>query len=166
MPLERRHRVDDFRCSSSEQQDWLQRFARPSHAAESTRVFVVTVEGADEVVAYFAWRMAELTVYAAPGRLRAGSGRYPQPVALLARLAVHTDHGGRGLGSALLRDVVLRLLDLDPTIGCRGLLIHAESEAARAWYLHVVPELMASPTDPMHLVLLLKDVRRSLQADW
>jgi GNAT superfamily N-acetyltransferase len=133
-------------------------------------VFVVTEERDDDteedVVAYFAWRMAELSIEAAPDRLRAGSGRYPQPVALLARLAVHIDHEGAGLGAALLRDVVLRLLDLDPAIGCRGLLIHAENESARAFYLHLIPELVVSPTDPMHLVLLLKDLRQSLRPDW
>jgi GNAT superfamily N-acetyltransferase len=87
-------------------------------------------------------------------------------VALLARLAVHSEHEGRGLGAALLRDVVLRLLDLHPSIGCRGLLVHAESESARAFYLHLVPEFMASPTDPMHLALLLKDLRHTLNPEW
>ena len=95
-------------------------------------------------------------------RVRKGGGRYPQPVALLARLGVDVDHEGRGLGAALLADVVGRLVDISDEIGCRGLLIHAEDSAARAFYLHLIPELMASPTDPLHLVLLMKDARRTL----
>jgi hypothetical protein len=47
-------------------------------------------------------------------------------------------------------------------IGCRGLLIHAESAAARDFYLHLIPGLERSPTDELHLVLLLKDAKRTL----
>ena len=40
----------------------------------------------------------------------------------------------------------------------RGLLIHCETEEARNFYLHLLPELEESPTDRLHLVLLMKDV--------
>jgi len=46
-------------------------------------------------------------------------------------------------------------------VGCRGLLVHAESEEARAFYLHLVPEFEPCPTDDLHLVLLMKDIRRT-----
>jgi GNAT superfamily N-acetyltransferase len=107
--------------------------------------------------------MAQLDVAAAPERLRKGAGRYPQPVALLARLGVDVDHEGRGLGAGLLQDVFARLLELSTDIGCRGLLVHAESTAARDFYLHLVPEFETSPTDALHLVLLMKDIRNTLR---
>ncbi len=122
----------------------------------------MTADSDHQVVAYYAWCMAQLDLASAPDRVRKGGGRYPQPVALLARLGVDVDHEGRGLGAALLADVVGRLVDISNEIGCRGLLIHAEDDAARAFYLHLIPELMASPTDPLHLVLLMKDARRTL----
>jgi GNAT superfamily N-acetyltransferase len=131
-------------------------------SAGTTRVFVVTTEDDSTVIAYYAWCMAQLDLAAAPDRLKKGAGRYRQPVALLARLGVDSGHVGKGLGSGLLVDVVSRLLTLSDDIGCRGLLIHAESEVARAFYLHLIPELQPSPTDDLHLVLLLKDARRSL----
>ena len=106
--------------------------------------------------------MAQLHASDAPPRLRKGGGRYPQPVALLARLGVDVHHEGRGLGAGLLQDVFLRLLALSADIGCRALLIHAESNAARDFYRHLVPEFEDSPTDPLHLVLLMKDIRRTL----
>jgi GNAT superfamily N-acetyltransferase len=160
--LEPTHRVDEFTCRSWEQTDWFRRHARPSASSGATKVFVVTPTGSRDVVAYYAWRMAQLDVAAAPPRLRKGAGRYPQPVALLARLGVHVDHEGRGLGAALLVDVVSRLVDLSDEIGCRGLLIHAESDQARDFDLHLIPELLPSPTDELHLVLLMKDARRTL----
>jgi GNAT superfamily N-acetyltransferase len=131
-------------------------------ATGTTKVFVVTRPGNLLVVAYYAWCMAQLTVSSVPERLRKGSGRYPQPVALLARLGVDIRHEGQGLGAALLRDVLARLADLAADIGCRGLLIHAESAEAKKFYLHLVPEFEQSPTNDLHLVLLLKDIRKTL----
>lgn len=163
--LEPGDHVDDFVCRSSEQTEWLRRHARQSVAADGTKVFVVTPAATRDVVAYYAWCMARLDVESAPPRLRKGAGRYPQPVALLARLGVHTDHEGHGLGAGLLVDVITRLLDVSDDIGCRGLLIHAESADARGFYLHLIPELLASPTDELHLVLLMKDARRTLTTE-
>jgi GNAT superfamily N-acetyltransferase len=127
-------------------------------------VFVVTEEASGVVVAYYAWCMAQVIVAAAPERLRKGAGRYPQPVALLARLGVDIGHEGQGLGAALLQDVFARLAELSWGIGCRGLLVHAESYEARKFYLHLVPEFEPSPTDDLHLTLLMKDIHRTLQS--
>jgi hypothetical protein len=156
------HELDEFECRSSEQTQWLRRHARQSGSTGTTRVFVVTT-GGTAAVAYYAWCMAQLTTIAAPARLRRGAGRYPQPVALLARLGVDIRHEGRGLGAGLMQDVFARLVELSDGIGCRGLLVHAESAEARAFYLHLVAELEESPTDPLHLVLLMKDIRRTLR---
>lgn len=160
--LEPSDRLDDFVCRSSEQTEWLRRHARQSAASGATKVFVVTSTASREVVAYYAWLMAQLDLESAPPRLRKGAGRYPQPVVLLARLGVHENHESQGLGAGLLVDVVTRMLDLSDEIGCRGLLIHAESHQAREFYLHLVPEFLPSPTDELHLVLLMKDARRTL----
>lgn len=151
-----------FTCRSSEQSAWLGGHARQSSATGTTRTLVVTSLDSAVVVAYYAWCMAQLDIEAAPARLRKGAGRYPQPVALLARLGVDTRHEGRGLGVALLVDAVTRLVGLSDDIGCRRLLIHAENAEARNFYLHLVPELVASPSDDLHLVLLMKDARRTL----
>lgn len=160
-PLEAADHLGQFACRSVEQTRWLRDHARQSVASGSTKVMVTTHGASGEVVAYYAWRMAHLELAASPGRLRRGGGRYPQPVALLARLGVDQRHEGRGLGAGLLVDVVIRLLDISEDIGCRGLLVHAETDEAKDFYLHLVPELLPSPTDPLHLVLLMKDARRT-----
>jgi GNAT superfamily N-acetyltransferase len=108
--------------------------------------------------------MAQISLESAPRRLLKGAGRYPQPVALLARLAVDRHHEHQGIGAGLLRDVISRLILVGDEIGCRGLLIHAESDAAREFYTNLIPELIESPTDSLHLVLLLKDALRTLRS--
>lgn len=161
--LETTHDVTELECRSAEQTEWLRKYARQSMNQGTTRVLVVTESGSEKVVAYYAWCMAQVQVDAATERLRKGAGRYPQPVALLARLGVDTRHERQGLGAALLQDVFARLLELSDDIGCRGLLVHAESEDARSFYMHLVPEFEPSPLDPYDLVLLMKDIRRALR---
>lgn len=156
------HDLAEFRCRSAEQTEWLRRYTRQSAATGTTRVFVVTEHEDHRVVAYYAWRMAQIHAEAAPDRLRKGAGRYPQPVALLARLGVDVEHEGAGLGAGLLQDVLARVVELSDDIGCRGLLVHAESAEARNFYAHLVPEFETSPTDDLHLILLVKDIRRTL----
>jgi len=157
------HELDDFECRSSEQTQWFRRYARQSASTGTTWVFVATEVESPVVVAYYAWCMAQLTTIAAPARLQRGAGRYPQPVALLARLGVDARHEGQGLGAGLVQDVFARLVELSDDIGCRGLLVHSESAEARDFYLHLIPEFEESPTDPLHLVLLMKDIRRTLR---
>jgi hypothetical protein len=156
------HDLDRFECRSEEQSEWLRRHARQSSGTGTTRVLVVTPADSDAVVAYYGWCMAGVSPVDVPSRARRGAGRYPQPVALLARLGVDVRHEGRGLGAGLLQDVIARTLSLGEEIGCRGLLVHAETPAARDFYLHLVPEFEASPTDDLHLLLLMKDIRRTL----
>ena len=83
------------------------------------------------------------------------------PAILLARLAVDRGHQRAGLGRSLLQDVMLRCLDAAEAIGARVLLVHAKHEAAKAWYMQFGFE--ESPTDPLHLLMLLKDVRAFLE---
>jgi len=163
--LAARHQLAGFRCRSEEQTAWLVELARQAHGTGTTRVFVVTEVDQPQVVAYYAWCMASVAIVDLPERLRRGAGRYPQPIALLARLGVDQRHEGQGLGAALLLDVITRVASLSEAIGCRGMLVHAESEQASSFYKHLIPEFERSPTDPLHLLLLLKDIRRSIGTD-
>ncbi len=155
--------VETFECRSVEQTQWLRRHARQANSSNSARVLVVTEPDHDQVVAYYAWAMASIVPTEVPARLRKGAGRHPQPVALLARLGVSAAHEGEGLGAALLQDVISRSVQLGQEIGCRGLLVHAESPQARDFYVHLIPEFEPSPTDELHLVLMMKDIMRTLR---
>ena len=160
--LASRHQLKGFHCRSQEQTAWLVEVAKQAHGTGTTRVFVVTEVNQPHVVAYYAWCMASVAIVDLPERLRRGAGRYHQPIALLARLGVDERHEGQGLGAALLLDVITRVASLSDVIGCRGLLVHAEAEQVRSFYEHLIPEFERSPTDPLHLLLLLKDIRRTL----
>jgi predicted N-acetyltransferase YhbS len=115
------------------------------------------------VIGYYALAAAQIEPAAATERLLKGQPRQRLvPVVLLARLAVDHDHQRRHVGGSLLRDAMLRVLQASDPIGIRALIVHATDGRARAWYEHFGFE--PSPTDPLHLILLLKDLRRLLEA--
>ena len=60
-----------------------------------------------------------------------------------------------------LRGRLGRCVNAAEAIGARVLLVHAKHEAAKAWYLQL--GFAESPTDPLHLLMLLKDVRAFME---
>ena len=76
-------------------------------------------------------------------------------------LAVDTQWQGQGLGRAMLRDALLRVAAISEEVGVRALLIHAADDTAREFYLRCA-EFEPSPIDPLHLFLLIKDLKRAL----
>ncbi len=93
----------------------------------------------------------------APERIRKGLARHPVPFMVLARLAVDRDDQGQGLGAGLFKDAMLRTLAAYEIAGIRALAVHAKDERARGFNSHF--GFIASPTDPLHLFVLLKDLR-------
>ena len=156
--------LGSFECRSRSQTKWLHNIARRAHSRKTARTYVVTKPGSPIVVGYYAWCMSGVSAEEAPQTLLRGAGRYPlHPVALLARLGVDSSLEGHGLGSWLLQDVVARSLDLSEQIGCLGLFVHAETEAATGFYTHHMPEFQLSPTNSSYLVLPLAHARKALQ---
>ena len=124
-------------------------------------VFVSTDRESDRVVGYYALATGGVENAAAPTRITKGVPRHPVPVILLTRLAVDTSTQGQRLGRALLIDALARVNAAADEIGVRALLIHAKDEEARAFYMHFA-EFEPSATDPLHLFLLMKDLRKAL----
>ena len=58
----------------------------------------------------------------------------------------------------MLQDVMRRCVAAADEIGVRVLLVHAKTERAKRWYEKYGFE--ESPTDPLHVMLLMKDLRR------
>jgi GNAT superfamily N-acetyltransferase len=105
------------------------------------------------VVGYYALAAGSLAALAAPARLRRNMPD-PLPLMVLGRLAVDSAWTGRGIGSGLLKDAVLRSLRAAELIGVRALLCHALDQQAKAFYLK--HGFVESPLDPLTVLLALK----------
>jgi len=158
-PLSRTHDRTGFACGEAELDRWLADHALDAQAAGSARVFV-SADG-DRVVAYYALAAGQLQPDEASERALEGQPKSrPVPAVLLARLAVDLAHQGRGLGRSLLQDAMLRTNEAAEELGIRVMLVHAKHERASDRYKRFGFE--ESPTDPLHLVLLMKDLRAFL----
>ena len=73
----------------------------------------------------------------------------------MARLGVSQAWQGNRIGAGLLRDAVLRTLQVADIAGVRALVVHAKNEAARSFYERF--DFQPSPTEPLHLFAFIKD---------
>ena len=104
------------------------------------------------------WQWAKWLIEDAPDRLTKGLARHPVPIMLLARLAVSSGSQGQGIGAGLLKDAMLRTVQAADIAGIRALAVHAKDENARRFYEHF--GFIPSPTDALHLYILVKDIKR------
>ena len=153
--LRRDHILEGFDCGKEPLNRFLTRNALQNQQANASQTYLLIT--ADRVIGYHTLVVGEVAFAAAPERLRKGLAQHPVPIMLLARLAVSQDYQGRGIGQALLKDALLRTLQAADIAGIRAFAVHAKDNVARAFYEHF--DFIASPSDPMHLFLLLKDIR-------
>ena len=159
--LTKSHAVAEFDCGKPPLNDFLQKYALQNQASGGARTYVLT--RGNRVLGYYSLAPGSVVPEDAPARVMKGQGRYPVPVILMARFAVDRREQGKGFGRALFRDALRRALSGADAIGGRAFLVHAKDEEARAFYLKFGME--ESPTNPLHLLLLFKDIRQSLGDD-
>ena len=137
--------------------DWLKRRARTNEAGGASRTFVAT--DGPRIAGYYAVASGGVHSNIAMGRFRRNMPD-PIPVALLGRLAIDRAWQGHGLGRALFRDCAMRVAQAADILGIRGIVVHAISDDAKAFYLTLGFE--PSPIEPMTLMVTLNDIRASL----
>jgi GNAT superfamily N-acetyltransferase len=155
--LERGHVVEAFDCGYEALNRYISRFALNNQAAGSAQTYVAMAD--ERVVGFYSLAVGAVAHAEAPVRVVKGLARHPVPVMLLARLAVDSAMKGKGLGAALLHDALARTLQAADIAGIRAVIVHAKDEDARRFYEHF--DFDSSPSDPYHLFLLIKDLRKA-----
>jgi GNAT superfamily N-acetyltransferase len=153
--LQRTHELETFDCGQSELNRFLIRHALQAQQANSSQTYV-GLRG-KTVIGFYTIVAGEVRHADAPARVAKGMPKYPIPLLVLARLAVHSDWQGCGIGAGLLLDALGRTLQAADIIGVRALAVHAKDDSAASFYWHF--GFMSSPTDKRHLFLLIKDIR-------
>jgi len=154
------HDLSSFDSGVPVLDDWLQRRALPNQESGASRTYVIPA--GEHIAGYYALAAGAVAQAAATGRIRRNMPD-PVPVMVVGRLAVDTRYQGRGLGTALLRDAVLRTSQAADIAGIRALLVHAISEDAKRFYERC--GLRPSPLDPMTLMITMADARRALTSN-
>lgn len=154
--LARSHDVDGFSSGREPLDRFLTRHALLSQQANASQTYVAVADG--RVVGYYTLVFGQVSRDTAPPRIAKGLPRYPVPIMVLARLAVAVDWQRRGIGSGMLKDAILRTLRAAEIAGLRALVVHAKDDADRSFYERF--DFVASPSDPLHLFVLIKDLER------
>jgi GNAT superfamily N-acetyltransferase len=155
------HLLESFDCGVPELNRFLIKHALHNQRANSASTYIVC-EG-NTAIGFYSLAVGSVIHAQAPVRVIKGLAKYPVPVMILARLAVDKAYHGRGVGSGLLKDALLRTLLASDIAGIRALIVHAKDDNAKQWYQRF--DFDPSPTDPLHLYLLLKDINRAVNSE-
>ena len=159
-PLTDQHQLAEFDSGEPSLDDWLKRRAARNQANGSSRTYVVCAGSA--VIGYYCLVAGAIGHGDAPGSLRRNRPD-PIPVLVLGRLAIHVDHHQKGIGTALLRDAMLRAMQAAEIAGITALLVHALSEPAKRFYRS--RGFIESPVKPMTLCLPLATAAQALRKE-
>ena len=151
------HQISGFDCNNDALNEWLIKRALKNQGSGASRTFVICQD--NQVVGYYALASGSVERIISPKSIVRNK---PEPISVmvLGRLAINTRMQGQGLGSALLKNALLRTLSVSRDVGIRAMLVHAISEDARRFYLDY--GFQVSLVDRMTLMLPVKHVQAFL----
>lgn len=129
------HDHSTFQSGEPVLDEWLRRRAWPNLQMAASRTYVVCPSGSNMIAGYFSLSMGQILGQDVTGAMRRNMPRQI-PAVTLGRLAIDRKWQGKGLGSAMLADVVRRALRASSEVVARLVIVHAISPAAEAFYLH------------------------------
>jgi GNAT superfamily N-acetyltransferase len=151
------HDLSQFRCGEPELDDWLMRKSLHNEESGASRTYVICI--GRQVVGYYALAAGAVAHRDAPGRVKRNMPN-PIPVIVIGRLAIDLKFQGQGIGSALLKDAVLRTIQAAEIAGIRAILVHAISDGAKRFYEKL--GFMSSLTNPMTLMITIQATAHTL----
>lgn len=158
-PLLKAHKLESFDCGHEALNEYLRRFAFQNHQSGLARTYVAA--RGKRVLGFYSLAFGSIDHQSSTSRAAKGLPKHPIPIMLLARLAVDVSEHGHGLGKGLLKDAIQRTLQASEIGGLRAMLVHAKDKRAQSFYIK--SGFDPSPTNELHLMLLIKDMRKSIE---
>lgn len=155
------HNVDNFDCGEPSLNDWLKKRAAKNNAADASRCFVISNHN-NEVVGFYCLSAGAINRESVPKSMRRNMPE-SLPVLVLGRLAIDKDYHNQGWGSALLRDAMIRSVNIAHNAGVFAILIHSLSDKAKQFYIS--RGFVESPLQAMTLFMTLATIRTIFAED-
>ncbi len=156
--LDAHHQLGEFSSGQDDLDSWLHNHAVASHQMDSARTFVLVEER--RIIGYFSLSMGSVRRADPPPVLVRGLPGYPVGMVLLARLAVHTNHQGHGVGGLLLAEALRKAVTAGEAAAARLVVVDATDQTAVRFYAR--HGFVAVPEYPLRLYRRMKDIRASL----
>ena len=151
------HDGSAFDCGEPVLDDWLRGRAWANLQSAASRTYVICPAGSLKVIGYFSLSMGQILAADVIGAMRRNMPSQI-PAVILGRLAIDRAWQAKGLGKALLADVISRTLRASSEVSARLVIVHAISPATEAFYLrHGFTRLpVEAPTLALDLVKFQK----------
>ncbi len=156
-PIAADHHLAEFDSGEATLDEWLKKRALKNSAAGASRCFVLCSNKI--VIGYYSLSAGAISHETAPKPMRRNMPD-PLPALLLGRLAVDRKYHNQGLGSGLLRDALLRSVNISRDAGVIAVLVHALQDQARQFYIS--RGFVLSPLQPMTLMMTMATVQTIL----
>jgi len=156
-PVSVDHDLLNFESGEPSLDEWLRKRALKNQVSGASRCFALCDN--KRVIGYYTLSAGVISHGSVTKKMQRNMPD-PLPVLLLGRLAVDRRYHNQGLGSALLRDAMIRAVSVAGVAGVFAILVHALSESAKRFYIS--RGFVESPLQPMTLMMTLETVRAIL----
>lgn len=159
-----------FSCGIPELDHFFQAQAGQNQRRDISRTWVLPrpegASGLPNVIGFYTLTLGSLERETLPHSIKKRLPRYPLPVVIVGRLAVHTLARKRGYGGQLLHDAHLRALTVNAQGGCVAVVVDAKDAEAQSFYQRYgyMPLLQQEHAPwPRRLYLPVATLRESLK---
>jgi GNAT superfamily N-acetyltransferase len=159
-PLDRTHDRASFHSGSEPLDRYLRERASQDVRRRIAGCFIAT-DDQGRIAGFYTLAAASVALDELPERMAKGLPRYPAvPAVLIGRLAVATAYHGKGLGSALIADAIIRTDQLG--IGAFAVIVDAKDARAAAFYR--ANGFLALPGEERRLWIPMETALRALRS--
>jgi GNAT superfamily N-acetyltransferase len=162
VPLSKERPVNGFDCGHTVLNEYLKRYALKNDKLSIGKTYIA-LDGENSIAGYLTLSSAQLDKADLPEPNQTKLPRYPIPALRIARLAVDLKKQGQGVGVWLLKQGLLKALQIADIAGVFAVLVDAIDEKARNFYLKY--GFLPFQKEPLTLFLPLETIRRAALTD-
>ena len=129
------HNLDQFNSGEPVLDEWLRVRALSNLESGASRTYVICPKATENVVGFFSLSMGQILASEVIGSMRRNMPN-KIPAVVLGRLAIDLSWQSKGVGRALLGEVMRRSLRASEVVSARLVIVHAISPAAENFYIH------------------------------
>lgn len=161
VPISKNIDKKDFDCGIDELNLYLKQFAIPNDKKNIGKTFIAVNENEPaKPIGYYTVSMAQILFIDLPDSLKKGLPRYPVPAMRIGKLAVDSHFKGMSIGSFLLKNALMRAVNILSEIALNCVIVDALNRAAKSFYLKY--GFVAFEDNPLTLVISLKTIKAAL----
>lgn len=157
------HDRKTFDCGDNQLNDFLNRYARQSHAKGTAKTFLAISDTEERrILGYYTLSIATIEYAQTPDIIKRGLSHHALPMFRLCKLAVDRSVQRQRLGGQLLLVAGKRCLLASSHVGGVGLLIDAKNPDVANWYAGY--GALPLHDNPLSLILPFQTIRAALES--